>query len=69
MTAYDLLIELFPFFMIPVAFAVLSRVLNIVKDLMKGNYISETAEELMKEDETKTANIDEDMKKYFNYKE
>lgn len=69
MTTYDLLIELFPFFMIPIAFAIIRRVLNIIKDLMKGNYMPVMAEELMKEEETKTTNIDEDMEKYFNYKE
>ena len=69
MTIYDLLIELFPFFMIPVAFALLSHAFNIIKDLMRGNYISDMAEELTKEEESKTRNIDEDMMKYFNYKE
>lgn len=69
MTAYDLLIELFPFFMIPVAFAILSRVFHIIINLAKGGYIPEMAEELIKEEEAKTTNIDEDMMKYFNYKE
>lgn len=73
---YDLLIELMPFFIITVAITVLSRIFDIVKHTMRGCYIADMAEELMKENEklirekeTKTTNIDEDMKKYFNYKE
>lgn len=69
MIVYDLLNWLFPFCMIPVAFTVLRHAFNIIKYTMKGNYMPEIDEELMKEEEKKTTNIDEDMMKYFNYKE
>lgn len=72
----DFIMEMLPFLMIPVAFAVLSRILVIVKDLAKGCYISDMKEELekrfdnsIKEEETRTKNIDKDLEKYFNYKE
>ena len=55
--------------MIPVAFAVLRFVYNIVHNLIHGCYIADIAEELKKEEESKTTNIDKDMMKYFNYKE
>lgn len=71
----DLMREFMPFFILPIAIAVLRIVYNIVHDLAHGCYMADMAEELMKENdklikaEKEKINIDKDLQKYFNYKE
>lgn len=72
----DMLKDLMPFFIAPVAIMILTKVFEIAKEIIHGSYMDDMAEELMKEneklikkEETKTKNIDNDLQKYFNYKE
>ena len=72
MTVYDMLIEMMPFFLLPIAIAVLRFAYSIVH----GSYSRDLKEELTRQDEFERReeertkiNIDKDLQKYFNYKE
>ena len=71
----ELLIEFMPLFIMPLVVVILNTLLKLVQAWMRGEYTAYTEEELEKRlDEQirkdKERNyIDDDLKKYFNYKE
>lgn len=74
MSIEELIVEMLPFLMLPVAFATLRAIFQIIKNIAQGCYLADmkdeikrTEKELIKEPEK--INIDKDLQKYFNYKE
>lgn len=68
MTITDLLIELIPFFSIPISILAVRAILNIVLTIARPDFEPITGERKMT-GEKETINIDEDLQRYFNYKE
>ena len=76
MTVYDMLIEMMPFFLLPIAFDVLRFAYSKINCIVHGSYSRDLKEEITRQDEFERReeertkiNIDKDLQKYFNYKE
>lgn len=71
MSIEELLIEFMPFFCIPLCVALFRTILRIIKYIVQGNIEIGERETERKENviDLKKINIDEDLQKYFNYKE
>lgn len=71
MSITELLSEFMPLFCVPLCIAIFRALIRIVKDIAQRNLKIGERENERKEkiNELKRINIDEDLQKYFNYKE
>lgn len=71
MSIEDLLIEFAPLFCVPICMLLFSTIIRIIRDIAKGTVeIGERQTERKENNkDQKKINIDEDLMKYFNYKE
>lgn len=68
----NMLIEFMPFFCVPICITLFSTIIRIIRDIAQGNIeIGERQTEKKENvnDLKEKINIDEDLMKYFNYKE
>lgn len=66
MSITELLNEFMPLFCVPLCIAIFRALIRIVKDIAQRKRENERKEKI---NQLKRINIDEDLQKYFNYKE